>query len=162
MRFTYFLILALLFGGSAQAQFAPQPGGCPPDMVLEGFSCVYETPAPQSEGRAPAQLQNFAAAVAWGSSDTGSDFAGIGKYLDKDMAITAVMDSCEAKGLQKCEVATWGINTVIAVARDSAGQLKVTTGISKKEAKKVMLEWCKDEEVSRKILATFDGSAEYY
>ncbi len=134
-------------------------------MHLEGFSCVYnapvrQQPAPQPDQ--PMQWNKFAAAVAWGDSDSGAQFVGAEKHFDEQSAIDAALIKCRAKGWRNCMAATSIVNGVILVARDSERSLRTRIDANEKEGRRGLAEKCKADGVTCKILAVFDGRPEYF
>jgi hypothetical protein len=161
MRLLMIIFLAILFSGSAQAQCRIGSG---PDQG-DGIPWCAQTPtAPFSppEPELPAQWVNFAAAVAWADSDMGSQFVGVAKQIDEQMARDTVLQKCRDAGWENCSVATSVTNGVIVVARDANRALRTRIAATEREARDGLKAKCREAEVSCQILAVFDGSAEYY
>jgi hypothetical protein len=118
------------------------------------------TPSPQPVP--PPQWQSFAAAVAWGDSNTGDAFIGVGKYLDEQLAREKVLEKCNAKGWANCAVAISITNGVVAVARDSERKLRVRSDVSVDAARSNIVAKCEADGVSCEVLAVYDGLQEYF
>lgn len=140
--------------GSGPDQGDGIPWCAPAPEPLPSFAPPKLTPQPQ--------WQEFAAAVAWGDSKKGSKFTGVGKYFDEMAAREAAMNKCRAKGWSNCAIATSILNGVILVAQDTNGNLRTRRDVSEQEARAALAENCRKAGVSCRVLATFDGTAEYF
>lgn len=162
MRFLLFLFAALTVPASLQAQCRMGSG---PD---HGDGIPYcdtppETEAPGPPPAPPPSWQDFAAAVVWADSDEGDQFVGVSKYVDEQMAVEAALQKCHRKPQwRNCSLAMSATNGVIAVGRDSQGKLRVRRSTSTADAHNGLLIKCAQEQVQCRILATFDGMAEYF
>jgi Domain of unknown function (DUF4189) len=163
MRFSFFLLLAILFSTSAQAQCrqgsGPDQGDGIPWCSPPPGPSLPPTPLPPE---APPQWMDFAAAVVWADSDKGSQFVGVEKRIDEQSARDAALQKCQKAGWENCEVATSIINGVIAIGRDNNGSLRTRTAATREEARAGLLAKCRETELTCKILAVFDGTAEYF
>ena len=159
----YFLLFGLLFAFAGQANAQCRLGSGPDHGDGIPYCSQPETqPAPAPLPNLPPQWQDFSAAVAWGESEKGEAFVGVGKYFDEQMARETVLEKCQAKGRTKCAVATSITNGVIAVARDSEKKLRVRTDLSEQEARHNIIAKCKAEGVTCRVLAVYDGLQEYF
>ena len=140
--------------GSGPDQGDGIPWCAPVPETLPSYALPKLTPQPQ--------WQIFAAAVAWGDSKKGSEFTGVGKYFDEMAAREAALDKCRAKGWSNCTIATSILNGVILVAQDTKGNLRTRRDVSEQEARAALAENCRKSGVSCRVLATFDGTAEYF
>ncbi len=105
---------------------------------------------------------DFAAAVAWADSDEGSQFIGVEKQIDEQSAREAALQKCEKAGWENCEVASSVVNAVIAIGRDNNRSLRIRTAATREEARAGLLAKCRETGLTCKILAVFDGTAEYF
>ena len=140
--------------------------GSGPDQG-DGIPWCAQAPEPSPPSARPKhapqpQWQEFAAAVAWGDSKKGSEFTGVGKYFDEVAAREAALGKCRAKGWANCTIATSILNGVILVAQDTKGNLRTRRDVSEQEARAALAESCRKSGVSCRVLATFDGTAEYF
>lgn len=104
----------------------------------------------------------MAAAIAWADSDTGSKFVGVSKIIDQAIAQDMALSRCRKQGWENCEIAIAVTNGVLAIARDNNRALRVSYGATDKEAKDVLLQKCAAAGVTCTVLATSDGTAEYF
>jgi Domain of unknown function (DUF4189) len=163
MCLVVFLFSVVLFAGSAQAQCRQGSGPdqsdgipwCSPPSAPRQTS---EPPRPQT----PAQWVDFAAAVAWADSDKGSRFVGGEKQIDEQIARAAVLQKCKAAGWENCTIATSVVNGVIAIGRDNNHALRTKIAATPDEAEVGLLSKCIEAGVTCKIMAVFDGAAEYF
>lgn len=116
----------------------------------------------RSEPETSPEWREFAAAVAWGDSDDGSQFIGVSKYISAQSAGETVLRRCRANGWRNCEVTAVVTNGVIVVARDSAGNLRTRTDGSEKEARARLNDKCRSSGVTCTILRVYDGSPEFF
>lgn len=105
---------------------------------------------------------DFAAAVVWAESDKGSQFVGVEKYIDEQSAREAALQKCQKAGWANCEVAASVVNGVIAIGRDNNGWFHTRKAATGKEARAGLLAKCRETGLTCKILAVFDGTAEYF
>jgi hypothetical protein len=161
MRILIIIILTILSSGSAQAQCRIGSGPDQGDGIPWCSQPPVE-PSAQPEPELPAQWMDFAAAVAWADSDKGSQFVGVAKQIDEQMAREAVLRKCRDAGWENCSVATSVTNGVILVARDANGVLRTRVAATEREARDGVYAKCREADVTCKILAVFDGTAEYY
>ena len=140
--------------GSGPDQGDGIPWCAPVPEPLPTYTLPKLTPQPK--------WQVFAAAVAWGDSKKGSEFTGVGKYFDEMAARETALDKCRAKGWSNCAIATSILNGVILVAQDTKGNLRTRRDVSEQEARAALAQNCRKSGVSCQVLATFDGTAEYF
>lgn len=156
---TLVVAVSVVLPSSAQAQCRMGSG---PD-VGDGIPWCSQSPDPQpAEPVAPAQWQDMAAAIAWADSDTGSKFVGVSKIIDQAIAQDMALSRCRKQGWENCEIAIAVTNGVLAIARDNNRALRVSYGATDNEAKDVLLQKCAAARVTCTVLATFDGTAEYF
>lgn len=112
-------VLFIACFGSAQGQFAPPAGGCPPGMHLQGFSCVYnQAPRP---GPAPPPAQQWVTrwgAIAIGSTASGGGFGTSIGISSKNQVEEVAVEKCKSTGggeackafsyRDQCAVVAWG------------------------------------------------------
>lgn len=150
---------SVLVPSSAHAQCRMGSG---PDQA-DGIPWCSQDPEPQpAEPLAPAQWQDMAAAIAWADSDTGSKFVGVSKIIDQAIAQDLALSRCHKQGWENCEIAIAVTNGVLAIARDNNRALRVSYGATEREARHVLLEKCAAARVTCSVLATFDGTAQYF
>lgn len=156
---THVAAVSMLVPSSAQAQCRMGSG---PD-VGDGIPWCSQSPDPQpTEPPAPAQCQDMAAAIAWADSDTGNKFVGVSKIIDEAIAQDMALSRCRKQGWENCEIAISVVNGVLAIARDNNRALRVSYGATEQEARQMLLRKCAAAGVTCTVLATFDGTAEYF
>lgn len=161
------LALALAMIWLPAAAYAQCRMGSGPDHD-DGIPYCSDLPPPAPPQRdvqpeRPGEWMNFAAAVVWAGSAAGDQFIGVGKYFDEQAAADSLIAKCRTiSGWSNCTVALSVTNGVIAVGRDSAGRLRVRRSPSRKEAQDGLLEKCRSEGETCRIVATFDGLAERF
>jgi Domain of unknown function (DUF4189) len=156
MKFAHIVVFMLLAASSSYAQAQCKIGSGPDNG--DGVPYCHEEPAPPAK---QGQWYNFAAVLVVGYNDEDPEFVGIEKYPDVELAIEVALKRCEAKGWQDCKMVKAVKNGVIAVARRSDKGLHHSWHETKKEAKKALLKDCKDQGVTCKVIATFDGRARF-
>ena len=101
-RNRYLAVVVLAAWVPAQAQFAPSPGGCPPGMFLQGFSCVYNrapSPAPAQAPAPPAaEWATRWGAIAIGSTATDGGFGASTNMRSKSQAEQAAAEKSKNTG----------------------------------------------------------------
>jgi hypothetical protein len=102
------------------AQFAPPQGGCPPGMRLEGFSCVYDAPAPPTQQLGP-QWSSRWGAIAIDPTVSQGGLGVVSDMRSERSAEKAAIKQCQKSGGTKqcriklsydnqCAVIVWGDN----------------------------------------------------
>ncbi|NOT87397.1 MAG: DUF4189 domain-containing protein [Lysobacter sp.] len=123
--------------GAAYAQFAPPSGGCPQGMHIEGFSCVYDTMAPEP-GAGPQWLDS------WGAIADGNGVFGTAQSMQtKRKAEKAALRACKENGGDRyCKIAMVYRNQCVVYAMSEAYDVGIASSEAISQAESRALEIC--------------------